>query len=358
MSRELHRCGFVKSSWYVFIRRNASLQNTDGWVWLVYKATLYVAWWSIVVRKMHKECKSTTPPPAVIKVIGVGGCGCNAVEHLIRTGETGVEYIFASTDFRTRNTGLPAHRIQLDSSEACAMESVVHEFKAAITGAQVLCIAAGLGGHAGGTYAHVIASAAREMGIRTFGILFTPFDFEGQKRYDRAAASLRLLDASLNMMTVVSNEKLLAVCGNVSQKAAFSIANEVLANAVRGMVDIAAAMPRLMECEDYCRVLQMPGRALIGSASAIGPFQANIAFARALECPLVADQDLLNAKAALILLTVAENSLKLGEFLQARNMVIAHWPSNIPIVFETACDTTLQNEVRVAVMVTGISSGP
>ena len=238
------------------------------------------------------------------------------------------------------------------------MESVVHEIKAAITGAQVLCIAAGLGGHAGGTYAHVIASAAREMGIRTFGILFNPFDFEGQKRHDRAAASLRLLDASLNMMTVVSNEKLLALGVNVSQEAAFSMANDVLSNTVQGMVDIASAMPRLMECEDYCRVLQMPGRALIGCASAVGPFRANIAFARAMECSLVADQDLLNAKAVLIQLTVAENSLELGEFLQARNMVLAHWPFNTPIVFETACDNTLKNEVRVAVMVTGISRDP
>lgn len=320
----------------------------------------------------HSQSENTTPPigprtdanaqatgsSAGIKVIGVGGCGCNAVKHLIQSGVKGVEYILAFTKFHTPNIEMPARRIQLDSRDAWAMESVVHEIVAAISGAQVLFIVAGLAGHTGGAGAHVIASAAREMGIRTFGVVFTPFEFEGQNRIARAAGSLRLLDASLNMLTVVSNEKLLTLDANVSQEYAFSLANNVVKNAVRGMTDIAAALPRLIAREDLCQVLRMPGRALIGYASAVGMFRAGIAITRALECPLVADQDLFNAKAVLILLTMAEKSLELGEFLHARNVVLAHWPPNVRVIFETVYDNTAQDGARVTVMVTGLSNAP
>jgi cell division protein FtsZ len=237
-------------------------------------------------------------------VIGVGRCGRNAVEHLIKSGVTGVECIFANAD-------------------GDAVNPALHEMVAAISGAKVLFIVAGLGGHTGGAYANLIASAAREMGIHTFGVVFTPFEFEGQRRIARAVASLRLLNESLNMMTVVSNDRLLALGENVSQEAAFSMANEVLINAVRGMVDIAAEQPRLTTSEGFFRVLRTPGRALIGCVSAVGPFRAGIAIARALECPLVAEQDLFNAKAVLILLVAAEKSLELGEFLHARNIILA-----------------------------------
>jgi cell division protein FtsZ len=318
----------------------------------------------------HNQSENTTPPigprtdanaqatgsSAGIKVIGVGGCGCNAVEHLIQSGVMGVESIFAFTKFHKPNMEMPVRCIQLDSRDAWAVESVLHEIVAAISGAQVLFIVAGLGGRTGGSGAHVIASAARKMGIRTFGVVFTPFAFESEKRIERAAASLRLLNETLNMMTVISNDKLLALGGNLSQEAAFSMANDVLKNAVRGMADIAAALPRLMAREDFCQVLRMPGRALVGCASAVGLFRVGIAITRALECPLVADQDLFNAKGVLILLTVAEKALELGEFLHARNVVLAHWPPNVCVVFETVYDNALQDGARVTVMVTGLSN--
>lgn len=276
--------------------------------------------------------------PGGIKVIGVGRCGCNAVEHLIKSGVTGVECIFVTAD-------------------GGALTPALHDIAAAISGAQLVFIVAGLGGGTGSVTAPLIADAARGMGIRPFGVVFMPFEFESQKRNARATASLRLLDESLTMMTVVPNDRLLVELGeHISQEDAYAKANDVVKNAVRGMVDISVAMPRLMGREGFCHVWHTPGRSLVGCASASGPFRVSIAMARALECPLVANRDLNKAKAVLIMLTAAEKSLELGDFLHARNMVLEHWPVNTTAVFETTCDNTLGDEVRVTVMVAGLSN--
>lgn len=301
---------------------------------------------------MHSESENTPPRintptgahapakglPGGIKVIGVGRCGCNAVEHLIKRGVTDVECIFVTAD---------------DG----ALTPALHDIAASISGAQLVFIVAGLGGGTGSVTAPLLANTARGMGIRTFGVVFTPFDFEGQKRNARAAASQRLLDESLTMMTVVPNDRLLVELGeNASQEEAFAQANDVVRNAVRGMVDISAAMPCLMGREGFSHVWHTPGRSLVGCASAFGPFRVSIAMARALECPLVADRDLNKAKAVLIMLTATEKSLKLGDFLHARNMILERWPVNTTAVFETTCDNALGDEVRVTVMVAGLSS--
>lgn len=281
----------------------------------------------------------TSGSPLGIKVIGIGLCGRNAVEDLIRGGVTGIECIFVTAD-------------------GGAISPPLHDIEAAISGAHVLFIVAGLGGHTGGAAALVIANAVRAMGILTVGVVFTPFEFEGQKRNDRAEASLHLLDASLSMVTVVSNNKLLTLTGNLSQDEAFSAANAVLKNAVRGMVDITAVMPHGASGQGCGHVSHMPGRALIGCASATGPFRASTALARALECPLVTDQVLHKGKAVLVVLTAAEKSLELGEFSHARNLVLERWPTTTRVVFETDFDNTLKGKVRVSVMVTGISNLP
>lgn len=238
-----------------------------------------------------------------------------------------------------------------------ALTPALHDIVATISGAQLVVIVAGLGGGTGSVIAPLIANAARGMGIRTFGVVFTPFEFESQKRNARSAASLRLLDESLTMMTVVPNDRLLVELGeNVSQEEAFALANDVVRNAVRGTVDISVAMPLLKAREGFCHVWHTPGRSLVGCASASGPFRVSIAMARALECPLVADRDLHKAKAVLIMLIAAEKSLELGDFLHARNMVLERWPVNTTAVFETTCDNTLGDEVRVTVMATGLSA--
>ncbi|MBC7480947.1 MAG: cell division protein FtsZ, partial [Rhizobacter sp.] len=233
-----------------------------------------------------------------IKVIGVGGGGGNAVEHMITQGVQGVQFVCANTDAQALNRSAAHELIQLGTTglgagakpEAgkAAAEEAVDRIRQAIDGPHMLFIPAGMGGGTGTGAAPVIARVAKEMGILTVGVVTKPFEFEGNRRMKSADAGLAELEANVDSLIVILNDKLLDVLGDdITQDQAFAHANDVLKNAVGGISDIIH-MPGLVnvDLEDVKTVMSEPGKAMKGTAQASGPDRATKAAEAAVDCPL------------------------------------------------------------------------
>jgi cell division protein FtsZ len=302
-----------------------------------------------------------------IKVIGVGGGGGNAVEHMIATAVGGVEFICANTDAQALSRSAAHKTIQLGASglgagskpdkgrEAAA--GAEDEIRAAIEGAHMLFITAGMGGGTGTGAAPVIARVAKEMGILTVGVVTKPFDFEGGRRMTNADAGLAELEANVDSLIVVLNEKLLEVLGDdVSQDEAFAHANDVLKNAVGGIAEIINVPGHVnVDFEDVRTVMGEPGKAMMGTAVASGPDRARIAAEQAVACPLLEGIDLSGAKGVLVLITAAKGSLKLSESKLAMNTIRNYASADAHVIYGTAYDDALGEEIRVTVVATGLS---
>ncbi len=302
-----------------------------------------------------------------IKVIGVGGGGGNAVEHMISTRVQGVEFICANTDAQALSRGTAHKVIQLGSSGLGAgskpdkgreaAELAEADIRAAIDGAHMLFITAGMGGGTGTGAAPVIARVAKEMGILTVGVVTKPFDFEGGRRMSNADAGLAELEANVDSLIVVLNEKLLEVLGDdVSQDEAFAHANDVLKNAVGGIAEIINVPGHVnVDFEDVRTVMGEPGKAMMGTAKANGPDRARIAAEQAVACPLLEGIDLSGAKGVLVLISAAKGSLKLSESKQAMNTIRAYASPDAHVIYGTAYDEELGEDIRVTVVATGLS---
>ena len=302
-----------------------------------------------------------------IKVIGVGGGGGNAVEHMIERNVQGVEFICANTDAQALSRSAAHKTIQLGSSglgagskpdkgRECA-ELAVEDIQTAIAGAHMLFITAGMGGGTGTGAAPVIARVAREMGILTVGVVTKPFDFEGGRRMSNADAGLAELEANVDSLIVVLNEKLLEVLGDdVTQDEAFAHANDVLKNAVGGIAEIINVPGRVnVDFEDVRTVMGEPGKAMMGTAVAEGPDRARIAAEQAVACPLLEGIDLSGAMGVLVLITASKGSLKLDESKLAMNTIRAYASPDAHVIYGTAYDDGLGDEIRVTVVATGLS---
>lgn len=302
-----------------------------------------------------------------IKVIGVGGGGGNAVAHMIASAVQGVEFICANTDAQALAMS-DAHRIiQLGTSGLGAgskpekareaAESAVDHIRAAIEGAHMLFITAGMGGGTGTGAAPVIARIAREMGILTVGVVTKPFEFEGQRRMDNADQGLGELETQVDSLIVVLNEKLLEVMGDdATQEAAFAQANDVLKNAVGGIAEIINVPGHVnVDFEDVRTVMGEPGKAMMGTALAAGPDRARIAAEQAVACPLLEGVDLSGAKGVLVLISAARGSLKLSESKVAMNTIRAYASADAHVIYGTAYDEHLGDQIRVTVVATGLS---
>ena len=302
-----------------------------------------------------------------IKVIGVGGGGGNAVEHMISRSVQGVEFVCANTDAQalTRST---AHRtIQLGGSGLGAgskpdkgreaAEMAVEDIRQAIQGAHMLFITAGMGGGTGTGAAPVIARVAKEMGILTVGVVTKPFDWEGGRRMKNADEGLTELEANVDSLIVVLNEKLLDVLGDeITQDEAFAHANDVLKNAVGGIAEIINEYGQVnVDFEDVRTVMGEPGKAMMGTATAAGPDRARIAAEQAIACPLLEGIDLSGAKGVLVLVTASKGSLKLSESRLAMSTINAYASQDAHVIFGAAYDETLGEEIRVTVVATGLS---
>ncbi len=302
-----------------------------------------------------------------IKVIGVGGGGGNAVEHMIGRAVQGVEFICANTDAQALARTSAHKNIQLGGSGLGAgskpekgreaAEAAVEDIRSAISGAHMLFITAGMGGGTGTGAAPVIARVAKEMGILTVGVVTKPFDWEGGRRMTNADQGLAELEANVDSLIVVLNEKLLEVLGDdVTQDEAFAHANDVLKNAVGGIAEIINVPGHVnVDFEDVRTVMGEPGKAMMGTALAAGPDRARIAAEQAVACPLLEGIDLSGAKGVLVLITAAKGSLKLSESKLAMNTIRAYASPDAHVIYGTAYDDDLGDQIRVTVVATGLS---
>ncbi|MBP6896470.1 MULTISPECIES: cell division protein FtsZ [Pseudacidovorax] len=302
-----------------------------------------------------------------IKVIGVGGGGGNAVSHMMERGVQGVQFVCANTDAQALNRCGAPKLIQLGNNGLGAggkpdkgreaAEAAVDEIRTAIDGAHMLFITAGMGGGTGTGAAPVIARVAKEMGILTVGVVTKPFDWEGGKRMNNAESGLSELEANVDSLIVILNEKLLEVLGDeVTQAEAFAHANDVLKNAVGGISEIINEYGGVnVDFEDVRTVMGEPGKAMMGTASANGPDRARIAAEQAVACPLLEGIDLSGAKGVLVLVTASKASLKLSESKLAMNTIRAYASPEANVIYGAAYDDSLGDDMRVTVVATGLS---
>ncbi len=304
-----------------------------------------------------------------IKVIGVGGGGGNAVEHMISSGVQGVEFVSANTDAQALRVS-NAHRvIQLGSTGLGAgskpergreaAEAAIDDIRMALEGTNMLFVTAGMGGGTGTGAAPVVARVAREMGILTVGVVTKPFEFEGSRRMANAETGLAELEANVDSLIVVLNEKLMDVLGeDASQDEAFAFANDVLKNSVGGIAEIINVEALVnVDFEDVRTVMSETGKAMMGTAAANGPDRARIAAEQAVACPLLEGVDMSGAKGVLVLITAAKGGLKLSESREAMNTIRKFASPEAHVIYGTAYDESLGDQIRVTVVATGLAGG-
>jgi cell division protein FtsZ len=302
-----------------------------------------------------------------IKVIGVGGGGGNAVEHMISSGVQGVEFVTANTDAQALRVSNAHKVIQLGSTGLGAgskpergreaAEAAIDDIRLALEGTNMLFVTAGMGGGTGTGAAPVVARVAREMGILTVGVVTKPFEFEGSRRMNNAEAGLAELEANVDSLIVVLNEKLMDVLGeDASQDQAFAFANDVLKNSVGGIAEIINVEALVnVDFEDVRTVMSETGKAMMGTAAASGPDRARIAAEQAVACPLLEGVDMSGAKGVLVLITAAKGGLKLSESREAMNTIRKFASPDAHVIYGTAYDESLGDQIRVTVVATGLA---
>jgi cell division protein FtsZ len=302
-----------------------------------------------------------------IKVIGVGGGGGNAVEHMIRSGVQGVEFVCANTDAQALRVSNAHKVIQLGTTGLGAgskpdrgreaAEAAIDDIRLALEGTNMLFVTAGMGGGTGTGAAPVVARVAREMGILTVGVVTKPFEFEGKRRMDNADVGLAELEANVDSLIVVLNEKLMDVLGDdASQDEAFAFANDVLKNSVGGIAEIINVEALVnVDFEDVRTVMSETGKAMMGTAAANGPDRARIAAEQAVACPLLEGVDMSGAKGVLVLITAAKGGLKLSESREAMNTIRKFASPDAHVIYGTAYDENLGDQIRVTVVATGLA---
>jgi cell division protein FtsZ len=308
---------------------------------------------------------------AVIKVLGVGGGGGNAVQHMVEASIEGVEFICANTDAQALSGMGARTTLQLgsgitkglgaganpDIGRQAAMEDR-DRIEEVIAGSDMLFITAGMGGGTGTGAAPVVAQVAKELGILTVAVVTKPFPFEGGKRGAVAERGLKELGQYVDSLITIPNEKLLSVLGKeVSLLSAFKAANSVLQNAVQGIAELITC-PGLINVDfaDVRTVMSEMGMAMMGSGSASGQDRAREAAEAAVHSPLLEDIDLMGAHGILVNVT-AGLDLSIGEFEEVGNTVKEFASPDATVVVGTVIDPEMHDELRVTVVATGLGMG-
>jgi len=301
----------------------------------------------------------------IIKVIGVGGAGGNAVEHMIREGVGGVEFICCNTDAQALKHSSAGVKLQLGPGLGAggkperAREHARNErenIADMLRGANMCFITAGMGGGTGTGAAPVIAEVARELGILTVAVVTKPFVFEG-RRGKLAEEGLGELSQHVDSLIVILNEKLMEVLGeDVSMLEAFKAADNVLKNAVGGISEIIN-VPGLVnvDFEDVRTVMGEMGKAMMGSASAAGVDRARIAAEQAVASPLLEGIELSGAKGVLVNIT-ASNSLGLKEYQEVMNTIHTYTAPDATVICGAVFDDGMEDQLRVTVVATGLGT--
>lgn len=305
---------------------------------------------------------------AVIKVIGVGGCGGNAVAHMIDKNVGGVEFICANTDMQALKKSQAKTILQMGVSMTKGLgagakpeigrEAALEDRDAIaemIDGADMLFITAGMGGGTGTGAAPVIAEIAKEMGILTVAVVTKPFAFEG-KRTKVATEGLEALSQHVDSLIVIPNEKLMEVLGeDVPFLEAFRAANDVLHNAVSGIAEIINC-PGLVNVDfaDVRTVMSEMGMAMMGSAIATGQDRARIAAEQAVASPLLEDVNLANARGVLVNITTSA-SFKMKEYYDVMNTIKEFTAEDATVIVGNVFDESMGDALRVTMVATGLS---
>ncbi|MFV0265303.1 MAG: cell division protein FtsZ [Kluyvera sp.] len=305
---------------------------------------------------------------AVIKVIGVGGGGGNAVEHMVRERIEGVEFFAVNTDAQALRKTAVGQTIQIGSGITKGLGAGANPevgrnaadedreaLRAALDGADMVFIAAGMGGGTGTGAAPVVAEVAKDLGILTVAVVSKPFNFEGKKRMAFAEQGITELSKHVDSLITIPNDKLLKVLGRgISLLDAFGAANDVLKGAVQGIAELITR-PCLMNVDfaDVRTVMSEMGYAMMGSGVASGEDRAEEAAEMAISSPLLEDIDLSGARGVLVNIT-AGFDLRLDEFETVGNTIRAFASDNATVVIGTSLDPDMNDELRVTVVATGI----
>jgi len=305
---------------------------------------------------------------AVIKVIGVGGGGGNAVQHMVVNNIEGVDFICANTDSQALRKVEARSVIQLGGAVTKGLGAGANpevgrqaaledrdRIAEAISGADMIFITAGMGGGTGTGGAPVVAEVAKELGILTVAVVTKPFPFEGKKRSLIAEQGLAQLAESVDSLITIPNEKLLSVLGkNSSLLDAFSAANDVLLGAVQGIADLIIRPGMInVDFADVRTVMSEMGQAMMGTGSATGDNRAREAAESAIGSPLLEDVDLQGARGILVNVT-AGLDLTLGEFTEVGQVIEEFASEHATVVIGTVIDHDLADELKVTVVATGL----
>ena len=317
---------------------------------------------------MKFEFMDTYSQSAVIKVIGVGGGGGNAVEHMVEQNLEGVDFICANTDAQALKNSSARTAIQLGNTITKGLGAGANpeigrdaaledreRIQEILEGADMVFITAGMGGGTGTGGAPIVAQIAREMNILTVAVVTRPFSFEGKKRMDIAGNGIEELKGYVDSLITIPNEKLLSVLGkNVSLLDAFRAANDVLLGAVQGIAELITR-PGLINVDfaDVRTVMSEMGMAMMGSGQATGEDRAREAAEAAIASPLLEDVNLSGARGILVNVT-AGMDMSIGEFEEVGNTVKAFASDNATVVVGTVIDPEMTGELRVTVVATGL----
>ena len=315
-----------------------------------------------------KDTENTRLNGARIKVVGVGGGGCNAVNTMIRAGLSGVEYIVANTDAQALGVSLAQTKIQLGGTitkglgaganpeigKKAALEDY-ERISEVLRGADMVFITAGMGGGTGTGAAPVIAKLAKELGALTVGVVTKPFVFEGKKRFKQSEEGIRNLEESVDSLITIPNQRLLYLAGeNLSLVDTFKKADEVLLNAVRGISDLINNTGHInADFADVSTVMANKGLALMGTGLARGAGRAIKAATDAISSPLLEDISI-NGATGIIINITGSDSLTMHETNEAVTLIMEAADENAEIIFGTVIDNNIGDDVMVTVIATGL----
>ena len=307
----------------------------------------------------------------VIKAIGVGGGGSNAINHMFKQGIKGVDFVICNTDAQAlNNSGVP-NKIQLgvnlteglgaganpDIGKQAALESCEDIIQMLQTNTKMVFITAGMGGGTGTGAAPIIAKMARELNILTVGIVTTPFEFEGKIRNEQAQVGLENLRKHVDSLIIINNNKLRDVYGNLGFKAGFSKADEVLSTASKGIAEVITHhYTQNIDLKDAKTVLSNSGTAIMGAYKSSGENRANEAISKALESPLLNDNKIFGAKNVLLLIVSGTNEITIDEIGEINDYIQDEAGNGANIIMGVGEDIELNDSISVTVIATGFDS--
>ena len=307
----------------------------------------------------------------VIKVIGVGGGGCNAINHMFKKGINGVDFVISNTDAQALNDSPVPIKIQLGATlteglgaganpevGAMAAKESFEEIKNLLsTQTKMVFITAGMGGGTGTGAAPIIAKMAKEMDILTVGIVTMPFQFEGKLRISQAELGLQNIKKDVDALIVINNNKLREVYGNLGFKAGFSKADEVLSTAARGIAEVITHHYRQnIDLKDARTVLKDSGTAIMGSGSASGENRAQDAIINALDSPLLNDNKISGCKNVLLLIVSGSEEITIDEIGGINDYIQEEAGNNTNIIMGVGEDESIGSSIAVTIIATGFGS--